>query len=69
MPELVPIIDDEDKREAVIGIAEPAVIPGVGAVVNAVFNATGVRVRELPITPDKILMGLKNDAMISTAQG
>jgi xanthine dehydrogenase YagR molybdenum-binding subunit len=68
MPELVPIIDDEDKREAVIGIAEPAIIPAVGAVVNAVFNATGVRVRELPITPDKILMGLKHDATISTAQ-
>jgi xanthine dehydrogenase YagR molybdenum-binding subunit len=58
MPELVPIIDDEDKREAVIGVGEPAVIPSVGALVNAVFNACGVRVRELPATPDKILMGL-----------
>jgi len=27
-------------------------------VVNAVFNACGVRVRESPLTPDKILMGL-----------
>jgi xanthine dehydrogenase YagR molybdenum-binding subunit len=58
MPELVPIIDDDDKREAVIGIAEPAIIPALGALANAVFNACGVRVRELPITPDKILMGL-----------
>ena len=58
MPELVPIIDDEDTREAVIGVGEPAIIPAVGAVANAVFNASGVRVRELPITPDKILMGL-----------
>lgn len=61
MPELVPIIDDDDKREAVIGMAEPAVIPAVGAVVNAVFNACGLRVRELPVTPDKILMGLMNE--------
>jgi xanthine dehydrogenase YagR molybdenum-binding subunit len=60
MPELVPIIDDEDKREAVIGIAEGCIIPALGAVVNAVFNACGVRVRELPITPDKILMGQMN---------
>ena len=60
MPELVPIIDDDDKREAVIGIAEGCIIPALGAVVNAVFNASGVRVRELPITPDKILMGLMN---------
>src|ERR1700752_2394886 len=58
MPELVPIIDDDDKREAVIGIAEGCIIPALGAVVNAVYSACGVRVRELPITPDKILMGL-----------
>jgi len=61
MPELVPLIDDEDKREVVIGIAEAAIIPAVGAVANAVFNACGVRVRELPITPDKILMGLMSE--------
>jgi xanthine dehydrogenase YagR molybdenum-binding subunit len=57
MPDLVPIIDDDDKREAVIGIAEGCIIPALGAIANAVFNATGLRVRELPITPDKILMG------------
>jgi xanthine dehydrogenase YagR molybdenum-binding subunit len=56
MPELVPIIDDDDKREVVIGMSEGCIIPAVGALVNAVFNATGIRVRELPITPDKILM-------------
>ena len=58
MPELVPLIDDEDKREAVIGVGEPAIIPSVGALANAVFNACGVRVRELPLTPDKILTAL-----------
>ena len=58
MPEMIPIIDDDDKREAVIGVAEGCNIPAVGALANAVFNACGVRVRELPITPDKILMGL-----------
>ena len=58
MPELVPLIDDDDKREVVIGIAEAAIIPALGALANAVFNACGVRVRQLPITPDKILMGL-----------
>jgi xanthine dehydrogenase YagR molybdenum-binding subunit len=58
IPELVPIIDDGDTRQVVIGIAEPANIPGVGAVANAVYNACGVRIRELPITPDKILNAL-----------
>ena len=61
MPELVPLIDDEDKREAVIGVGEPAIIPSVGALANAVYNACGVRVRELPITPDKILSGLMQE--------
>jgi len=58
IPEMIPLIDDEDKREAVIGIAEGCIIPSLGAIVNAVFNACGLRVRELPVTPDKILMGL-----------
>ncbi|MFN2533227.1 MAG: xanthine dehydrogenase family protein molybdopterin-binding subunit [Pyrinomonadaceae bacterium] len=61
MPELVPIIDDGDTRAAVIGIAEPAIIPALGAIANAVFNACGLRVRELPITPDKVLMGLMKE--------
>jgi xanthine dehydrogenase YagR molybdenum-binding subunit len=58
IPELIPIIDDGDDRNAVMGIAEPANIPGCGAIANAVYNASGVRVRETPITPDKILNGL-----------
>jgi xanthine dehydrogenase YagR molybdenum-binding subunit len=68
MPEMVPIVDDDDKREAVIGMSEGCIIPAVGALVNAVFNATGIRIRELPITPDKILMGLMNSSRISTAE-
>ena len=58
MPELIPLIDDDDKREAVIGIAEAAIIPAIGAIANAVFNACGARIRDLPITPDKVLMAL-----------
>ena len=61
IPELVPLIDDEDAREVVIGVGESAIIPALGALVNAVHNACGVRVRELPITPDKILMGLMSE--------
>jgi xanthine dehydrogenase YagR molybdenum-binding subunit len=61
MPELVPIIDDDDNREVVIGIAEAAIIPAIGAVANAVHNACGVRIRELPITPDKVLMALMKE--------
>ena len=28
------------------------------AIANAVYNAVGVRIREMPITPEKVLMGI-----------
>jgi xanthine dehydrogenase YagR molybdenum-binding subunit len=40
------------------GIGEPATIPTAAAVANAVYNATGVRVRELPMTPARVLAAL-----------
>lgn len=58
MPELVALIDDEDTRDAAIGMAEPAIIPGHSAIANAVANACGARVRSLPLTPDKVLAAL-----------
>ncbi len=42
-------------ERGVIGLGEPVVIPTASAVANAVANAIGVRVRSLPITPDKVL--------------
>ncbi|KAA3610923.1 MAG: xanthine dehydrogenase family protein molybdopterin-binding subunit [Calditrichaeota bacterium] len=42
-----------------IGIGEPATVATAGAVGNAIFHATGVRVRELPMTPDKVLIALE----------
>ena len=40
------------------GIGEPAKIPGAAAVANAVYNATGVRMYELPMTPARVLTAL-----------
>ncbi|HEY4362412.1 MAG TPA: xanthine dehydrogenase family protein molybdopterin-binding subunit [Bryobacteraceae bacterium] len=36
-------------------LGEPTIIPSVAAVANAFFNATGKRVKDLPITRDKVL--------------
>jgi xanthine dehydrogenase YagR molybdenum-binding subunit len=58
IPELVALIDDDDPRHVVVGIGEPVLIPSTAAVINAIYNACGVRVREIPATPDKILMAL-----------
>jgi xanthine dehydrogenase YagR molybdenum-binding subunit len=65
IPEIVSIIDDGDPREVVIGMGEPPVIAGVGAVANAVFNACGARIRQLPITPDKVLEALNQKGRTS----
>jgi CO/xanthine dehydrogenase Mo-binding subunit len=40
------------------GIGEPAIIPTAGAIANAVYNAIGVRIKSLPMTPDKVLSAL-----------
>jgi len=39
-------------------MSEPCVIVPAPAIANAIYNACGVRVRSLPITPEKILEGL-----------
>lgn len=40
------------------GIGEPANIATAVAIANAVYNAIGVRIYEIPITPDKVLKAL-----------
>jgi xanthine dehydrogenase molybdenum-binding subunit len=40
------------------GVGEPATVPPAPAIANAIYNATGARIRDLPITPAKILRAL-----------
>jgi xanthine dehydrogenase YagR molybdenum-binding subunit len=47
--------DEHVNTLGVKGIGEVGIVGVAAAVANAVFNATGKRVRELPITPDKVL--------------
>lgn len=42
------------------GIGETSLPPVMPAIGNAIYRATGVRVRDLPITPEKILRGLRD---------
>ena len=41
------------------GIGEPALNPTMAAITNAIYNATGVRIKKLPVSPEKLLAGLK----------
>ena len=41
------------------GASETAILPGAPAIANAVFDAIGVRFTTLPITPEKVLAGLR----------
>ena len=51
-----------DRKDALVnpvgskGLGEISIVGVAAAVANAVFHATGKRIRQLPITPDKILM-------------
>ena len=40
------------------GVGEMALAPAAPAIANAVYNACGVRIRALPLKPEKILKGL-----------
>jgi CO/xanthine dehydrogenase Mo-binding subunit len=44
------------------GVGEPPIIPTAGAVANAIANATGVRVRELPMTAPRVCAAINKDS-------
>lgn len=62
MPEIVPIIvdlvDPYINNLGTKGLGEPPRIPISAAIGNAVYNAIGVHIREIPMTPDKILRAM-----------
>jgi xanthine dehydrogenase YagR molybdenum-binding subunit len=63
-PEIeVIVVSDADplvSSTGVKGVGEPPIIPTAGAIANAIYNAIGVRIKSLPITPDKVLIALRN---------
>jgi xanthine dehydrogenase YagR molybdenum-binding subunit len=61
MPEIVPVafdIANAGNNCGMMGLGEPPNIPTAAALGNAFFNATGVRLRAIPMTPDRVLTAL-----------
>ena len=57
-PEIdVVLIDAQD--DAPQGGGEPAMICMGGAIANAVYDVTGARLTQLPMTPERVLQALK----------
>ncbi len=62
MPEIKPILVEENEPSGPFGakmIGEPPNLPTAPAIINAIYNAVGVRIMDLPVTPEKILKALK----------
>lgn len=50
------MLEQQDKPP--LGVGESASVPSAAAIANAVYAATGVRFRELPLTPEKVRSAL-----------
>ena len=62
-PEIVPIIVEATHDEGPFGakgIGEMTLVSTPTAIANAVYNATGIRIKELPVTQEKLFNLLKD---------
>jgi len=58
VPEIEIVLINRPEMPA-LGGGEPSSAPIAAAIANAIFDATGVRLREAPFTPERLLAGLK----------
>ncbi len=64
MPEIdVDILDNFDPTGpfGAKGVGEPTAVPTAAAILNAIHDAVGVRIRALPATAEKVLMALREN--------
>jgi xanthine dehydrogenase YagR molybdenum-binding subunit len=58
--EFVDLVDEEANSVGAKGLGEPPIIPAPAAIANAVSDALGVRIVDLPITADRVLSALSS---------
>ena len=54
-------------NDIALGVGESASVPSAAAIANAIFDATGVRFREPPFTPERVLRGLREAGLAGAA--
>jgi xanthine dehydrogenase molybdenum-binding subunit len=61
VPIEAPVLEtyDADGPFGAKGIGEPGCVPTAPAVANAIYDALGVRIKDLPITPEKVLAAVR----------
>jgi len=62
MPDLEAIIIESDEPNGPYGakeVGEGAIMPTIPAILNAIYDATGVYVKELPVTPERVLRAIR----------
>ncbi len=52
--------DEETGPYGAKGLGEPSMIPTAPAIINAIYDAVGVRIYDLPATCEKVLLAIKN---------
>ena len=65
LPPLVPILVEEAHPEGPYGakgVGEPGLAPTAAAIANAVYDALGVQIKTIPLTPERVLGALEGGA-------
>ena len=57
------IVEDPDLNGplGVKGVGELSLVPTIPAIMNAIYDAVGVRITDLPATPEKVLMAIREN--------
>jgi nicotinate dehydrogenase medium molybdopterin subunit len=70
VPDVIPIVLESGEGMGpwgARGIGEPAMVPTAPAIANAVFDAVGVRVTRLPITPERLWRAMEEQRAAPTS--
>ena len=46
------------------GVGEVPIVPPMAALSNAIYNATGTRLKKLPMSPDAVFAGLQKNLLV-----